>query len=76
MWGQGVLATGLVFAALIIPIFAYRHYYRDKGRFPESMYETGADGVAVAPAKRAGALPYFVLAGGVVMVVIGQLLAA
>jgi amino acid transporter len=76
VWGQGALLTGLVAAALILPVFAYRHYYRDKGRFPESMYEIGTDGAAVAPSKRAGALPYIVLAGGVVMVVIGQILAA
>jgi amino acid transporter len=75
VWGQGALLTGLVAAALILPVFAFRHYVRDKGRFPASMYETGADGVAVAPTKRAGALPYLVLAGGVAMVVVGQLLA-
>ena len=75
VWGQGALLTGLVAAALILPVFAFRHYYRDKGRFPESMYETGADGVAVAPTKRSGTLPYLVLAGGVVIVVIGQILA-
>ena len=75
VWGQGALLTGLVAAALIVPVFAYRHFVRDKGRFPESMYETGADGAVIAPTKRAGALPYLVLAGGVVMVVLGQLLA-
>ena len=76
VWGQGALLTGLVAAALILPVFAYRHFVRDKGRFPESMYETGADGAVIAPTKRAGAMPYLVLAGGVVMVVLGQLLAA
>ncbi|MDN5858440.1 MAG: APC family permease [Pseudonocardia sp.] len=75
VWGQGALLTGLVAAALILPVFAYRHFVRDKGRFPDSMYETDGDGVAVAPTRGAGALPYLVLAGGVAMVVIGQLLA-
>lgn len=76
VWGQGALLTGLVAAALILPVFAYRHFVQDKGQFPDSMYETGTDGTAVAPTRRAGMLPYLVLAGGVVMVVIGQLLAA
>src|SRR4051812_41454615 len=26
VWGQGALLTGLVFAALVVPVFAYRHY--------------------------------------------------
>ncbi len=76
VWGQGALLTGVIFAALIVPIFAYRHHVVDKGKFPESMYEVGPDGVDLTPTKRAGMLPYAVLAGGVVMVVIGQLLAA
>lgn len=76
VWGQGALLTGVIAAALILPVFAYRHFVVDKGRFPDSMYETGADGTAVAPTRRAGRLPYLVLAGGVLMVVIGQLIAA
>ena len=75
VWGQGALVTGLVFTALIVPVFVYRHYLQDKGQFPTSMYDSGANGVA-APAQRRGVLPYVVLAGGVLMVVIGQLLAS
>jgi amino acid transporter len=156
VWGQGALLTGLVAAALILPVFAYRHFVQDRGRFPDGMYETWTGGTTVnetetetttetrtigetdaepastsdekrtaeqvhpaaispewwaelkaelktelkaellqelradvgtddttqtdrttdAPSKRAGSLPYLVLAGGVVMVVIGQLLAS
>lgn len=92
-WGSGALATGLCFAALIIPVFCYRHYVHDKGVFPASMYDTGIEGehvlvggaintvdsgmtVSGAPARRAGVLPYLVLAGGAATVVIGQILAA
>ena len=74
VWGRGALLTGLVFAALAIPIFAYRHYVQDKGQFPASLDETAGHDVA-APPRRSGMLPYLVLAGGVVTVVIGQLLA-
>lgn len=93
-WGSGALTTGLCFAALIIPVFLYRHYVHDKGVFPASMYDTGIEGerglvrggainrvdsgmtVSGAPARRAGVLPYLVLAGGAATVVIGQILAA
>jgi amino acid permease-like protein len=47
VWGQGALVTGLVFAALVIPVFAYRHYVQDKGRFPESMYDDTTPDMAV-----------------------------
>lgn len=73
VWGPGALWTGLVAAALIVPVFLFRHHVRDKGRFPASMYE-GPDGNAVAPVRRAGALPYIAIAGGVAMVVVGQIL--
>lgn len=76
VWGQGALLTGLIFAALIVPVFAYRHYVQDRGQFPQAMYQGGPDGAAHVPVRRAGVLPYVVLAGGVVTVVIGQLLAA
>ncbi|MDT7672742.1 MAG: hypothetical protein QOD82_644, partial [Pseudonocardiales bacterium] len=89
----GALLTGLVFAALVIPVFAFRHYVRDGGKFPDSLYATGdpgsvsgagsdsgagsvsGSGAVASPVRRAGARPYLVLAGGVLMVIIGQLLA-
>ena len=74
VWGQGTLLIGLIFAALIVPIFAFRHYVQDKGQFPAALDETASHEVE-APARRNGMLPYLVLAGGVVTVVIGQLLA-
>jgi amino acid transporter len=71
VWGQGALLTGLVFAALVVPVFAYRHYVQDRGQFPASM----AGGADVITRRRAGIRPYLVLAGGVVTVIIGHLLA-
>lgn len=77
VWGQGALLTGLVFAALIVPVFAFRHYVRDKGEFPASMYAVSAGGqpATTAATRKAGIRPYLVLAGGVVAVVVGTLLA-
>ena len=36
-YGAGTLLIGLSFAALIIPVFFYRHYVQDKGVFPPEM---------------------------------------
>jgi amino acid transporter len=78
VWGGGgSLWFGLIGAAIIIPVFAYRHYGQDKGVFPETLYEdlpTGDRGQALV--RRAGSKPYLVLAGGVLMIVIGQILAS
>lgn len=85
-WGSGTLLTGVGFAAVIIPVFCYRHFIQDKGVFPDSMYAPAEieqpDGSVVTttteagpPAKKAGLLPYFALAGGVAVVAIGQILA-
>lgn len=69
VWGAGTLKTGLIFASLIIPVFLYRHYVQDKGRFPHQMLEdmhiaTDEDGVST----RAGVLPYMALILGVAVV--------
>jgi len=76
VWGPGALWTGLVAAALIVPVFAYRHFVQDKGRFPPSMYEVAAYGVGegVLGTRRAGVLPFLALGGGVAMVAVGQYL--
>jgi amino acid transporter len=74
IYGAGTLTAGLVFASLIIPVFLYRHYVQDKGVFPEEMAEDmhigDDDGV-----KRAGVLPYVVLAAGVLVVIIANKMA-
>jgi amino acid transporter len=69
VWGAGTLKTGLIFASLIVPVFMYRHYVQDKGRFPHQMLEdmhiaTDEDGVST----RAGVLPYIALIAGVAVV--------
>ena len=75
LWGAGTLYTGLGFAALIVPVFVWRHYIVDKGRFPPEMevdLEIGADGSAT---RRAGLWPYLALALGVVIVYVTHHLA-
>jgi amino acid transporter len=74
IYGAGTLTAGLVFAALIIPVFLYRHFIQDKGVFPaamaEDMHLAAEDGV-----RRAGVLPYLVLAAGVVVVIVANSMA-
>ncbi len=78
IWGEGTLSAGIIVAALIIPVFLFRHYVQDKGKFPaqleEDMRPVGADEETVKP--RAGILPYVTLAGGVAAIVAGYMLAA
>ncbi len=74
-WGAGTLATGIVFAALIIPVFLFRHYVQDRGRFPEAMREDMHLHNEAGVTTRAGMLPYITLAAGVATVVVARLLA-
>jgi amino acid transporter len=69
VWGAGTLMSGLFMAALVIPIFMWRHYITDKGQFPKAMLEdmylssNGTEGDT-----RAGILPYIALAAGILVV--------
>jgi hypothetical protein len=57
---------------LIIPVFLFRHYVQDKGRFPDHMLEdlnlTDDD----LQTRKAGILPYLTLIAGVVVVLIAN----
>ena len=37
--GAGTLRSGLIFAGLILPVFVYRHYIQDNGKFPAALLE-------------------------------------
>ena len=74
-YGSGTLTTGLVFAALIIPVFIYRHYIQDGGEFPPDMAEDLDMAGGEKIIKRAGLWPYLVLILGVVVVVVTHKLA-
>jgi amino acid transporter len=75
VYGAGTLKTGLIFAALIVPVFVYRHYIQDKGSFPREMADDleMVDGEKIV--KRAGIWPYVVLAAGVAVVAVTHRLA-
>ena len=61
VWGEGTLRNGLLAALLIIPVFAFRHYVQDRGKFPvsERTAEDPVEKELVVP--KAGWLPYAAL---------------
>jgi amino acid transporter len=75
VYGVGTLSTGLIFCALIIPVFIYRHYVQDKGHFPDEMKEDLGHNSGASAIKRAGIWPFVVLAAGVAVVAITHRLA-
>ncbi len=64
-WGLGA-------AALIIPVFAFRHYVQDKGQFPARMMEDLGLKAGDLGQKKAGMLPYVVLIAGIAVVLIAN----
>jgi len=72
VWGKGTLLSGLIMASLIIPIFSYRHYIKDKGKFPPSMLDAMqmADGKPIE--KKAGYLPYVALGAGILVIFVSN----
>lgn len=68
IWGEGTLMTGLIFGALIIPVFIFRHYVQDKGQFPKAMLEDMHIADEEGVSSRAGILPYVALVAGVIVV--------
>ena len=70
VWGyENALWSGLVFAALIIPVFWYRHYMQDGGHFPkEAMEDLGLSDHGDLGPRHAGMLPYFALLAGAAVV--------
>jgi amino acid transporter len=69
VWGYNTaLLAGGIFAALIIPVFIFRHYIQDGGRFPkEALDDLGIIGGGLGE-KKAGILPYLTLLAGVIVV--------
>ncbi|HWA48463.1 MAG TPA: APC family permease [Dongiaceae bacterium] len=64
-WGLGA-------AALIIPVFWYRHYIQDKGQFPARMLDDLGLKAGDLGQKKAGVLPYVALAAGLAVVLIAN----
>lgn len=74
VWGRSTLISGLMLAALIIPVFLWRHYVVDGGRFPsESDQGERYQLLHSAPERKAaGILPYLALLLAGVVIAIGH----
>jgi hypothetical protein len=77
IWGPGTLVSGLVFTALIVPVFWFRHYVQDNGTFPPAITEDmHLFGGGAEDAHWAGGLPWIAVAGGVLACILGRSQAA
>jgi hypothetical protein len=72
VWNPMALTSAAIAAALIIPVFLFRHYVQDKGRFPDHMLEDLNLTADDLQTRKAGILPYLTLIAGVVVVLIAN----
>jgi amino acid transporter len=72
VWNPWALWAGMLAAALILPVFYYRHYIQDKGRFPDKMLEDLQVGGRPITETKAGVLPYLTLMAGIAVVLISN----
>lgn len=72
VWHPHALYAGFIAAALILPVFLYRHYVQDRGRFPDHMLADIGIKQGDLTTRKAGVLPYFALAGGVAVMLVAN----
>jgi amino acid transporter len=72
VWNPMALWAGLIAAALIIPVFWFRHYVQDKGQFPPAMMADLGLTTADLKVRKAGVLPYVTLAGGIAVMLLAN----
>ena len=72
-WGYSdALWKGAIFAALILPVFAFRHYVQDGGKFPaDALADLGIKGTDLGE-RKAGILPYLTLRAGLAVVLLAN----
>jgi amino acid transporter len=74
VYGNGTLLTAIAAAAIVIPLFLYRHYVSDKGQFPAQMFAGLAESHSHATGlRKAGTLPYVTLVAGAAVILAGVL---
>lgn len=68
VWNPQALWAGLIAAGLIVPVFWFRHYVQDRGKFPDHMLADLGLTTADLAKKKAGILPYVALVVGAAIV--------
>lgn len=69
VWGyENALWSGVIFASFILPVFWYRHYVVDGGKFPKEAYEDLGLPYGELGERKAGIRPYVALVAGVCVV--------
>ncbi len=73
VWGYSTaLWAGLIFAALIFPVFYFRHYIQDGGKFPKGALDELGLTEGDMGERKAGMLPYITLAAGAAVVLLAN----
>ncbi|MGE3831174.1 MAG: APC family permease [Parvibaculaceae bacterium] len=73
VWGyNSALWVGFVFAACVLPVFAFRHYVQDGGRFPAGALADLGLKEGEMGERRAGMLPYIALIAGAIVVLLAN----
>jgi len=72
VWNPWALWAGLGFAALIIPVFCFRHFVQDGGKFPKAMLEDLGLKEGDLGNKKAGLLPYLTIVAGLATVLVAN----
>ncbi len=69
VWGyENALLSGVIFASFIFPVFWYRHYIVDGGKFPKEAYEDLGLPYGELGERKAGIRPYLALVAGACVV--------
>ncbi|WP_439541918.1 APC family permease [Hyphomicrobium sp.] len=68
VWNPVALWAGFIAASLIIPVFLFRHFVQDGGKFPPNMLEDLNLTQDDLRSRKAGMLPYLTLVAGVAVV--------
>jgi len=68
-------AVFLIGAAMILPVFMFRHYVTDRGVFPPSMTENMHLGQEIGVKKASGLLPFLTVVAGLAVMVAARLIA-
>jgi amino acid transporter len=72
VWNPNALWAGLGMAALILPVFAFRHYVQDGGKFPDHMLSDLNLTANDMSTRKAGILPYLTLLAGVIVMLVSN----